>query len=54
LKNNKKKWDYFDLIDQKTGKVYNELLDILVPQSPNQKYPIGKITLITSLIDKDS
>jgi hypothetical protein len=31
LKNNKKKWDYFDLIDQKTGKVYNELLDILVP-----------------------
>lgn len=54
LKNNKKKWDYFDLIDQKTGKVYNELLDILVPQSPNQKSSIGKITLITSLIDKDS
>ena len=53
LKNNKKKWDYFDIIDEK-GELHNDLLDILVPQSPNNKFSIGRITLTTSLIDKDS
>ena len=54
LKDPKKKWDYFDLIDEKDGSLHNDLLDILVPQSPNSKFSIGRITLTTSLIDKDS
>ena len=54
LKDPKKKWDYFDLIDEKDGSLHNDLLDILVPQSPNSKFSIGRITLATSLIDKDS
>lgn len=54
LKDPKKKWNYFDLIDEKDGSLHNDLLDILVPQSPNSKFSIGRITLATSLIDKDS
>ena len=54
LKDPKKKWDYFDLIDEKDGSLHNDLLDILIPQSPNSKFSIGRITLATSLIDKDS
>lgn len=53
LKDNKKKWDYFDIIDE-SGELHNDLLDILVPQSPNSKFNIGRITLATSTIDKDS
>ena len=45
--------EYWDITDAQ-GKVHNDLLDILIPQSPNNKCSIGKITLAQSLIDKDS
>lgn len=54
LKDSKRKWDYFDLIDEKDGSLHNDLLDILIPQAPNSKFSIGRITLATSLMDKDS
>jgi hypothetical protein len=45
--------EYWDITDAQ-GKVHNDLLDILIPQSPNNRCSIGKITLAQSLMDKDS